>query len=93
VKRKLERNQLTRFGGFSLSTKESIMKSLFVSRTFWASVFSFITGTMMLSKNPVAVTAAAILNDPSVQAQLLLIGGGVVHTVLRVATDKPVKVL
>lgn len=69
------------------------MKSLFASKTFWASAFSFITGAMMLSKNPVAVTAATILNDPSVQAQLLLIGGGVVHTVLRVATDKPVKVL
>lgn len=69
------------------------MKSLFASKTFWASAFSFITGVMMLSKNPVAVTVATVLNDPSIQSQLLLIGGGVVHAVLRVATDTTVKVL
>jgi len=39
------------------------------------------------------VTVATICNDPSVQAQLLLIGGGVVHALLRSVTDKPVSLL
>lgn len=69
------------------------MKSIFASKTFWASALSFVTGAAMLSHNPTVVTIATIANDPSVQAQLLLIGGGVVHAVLRVATTGPVRVL
>lgn len=69
------------------------MKSIFSSKTFWASAISFVTGAAMLSHNPAVVTVATICNDPSVQAQLLLIGGGIVHAVLRTVTDKPVKLL
>ena len=69
------------------------MKSIFKSKTFLASAFSFVTGAAMLSSNPAVVTVATICNDPSVQAQLLLIISGVVHALLRSVTDKPVSLL
>ena len=69
------------------------MKSIFASRTFWASALSFVTGAAMLSHNPAVVTIATIANDPAMQAQILLMGGGVAHAVLRLATTAPVRVL
>ena len=69
------------------------MKSIFTSKTFWASALSFVVGAAMLSDNPTVVSAATIANDPSVQAELLLIGGGLVHAILRLVTKDPVKAL
>lgn len=69
------------------------MKSIFKSKTFGASLIGFVTGALMLHSNPAVVTIATIANDPSVQAQLLLIVQGITGVILRAVTDKPVKVL
>ena len=66
------------------------MKSVLESKTIGASMFSLIVGVALLSKNPAVVTVATVMNDPSVQAQLLLIGGGIVHTILRLVTKDKV---
>ena len=68
------------------------MKSIFTSRTFWASAVVCSRRCNAVT-NPAVVTIATIANDQSVQAQLLLIGSGVVHAVLRVATTGPMRVL
>jgi hypothetical protein len=69
------------------------MKSIFTSKTFWMGVLTFLTGAATLSKNPTAITAAALLNDPAVQAQVGMVVSGITGIVLRYKTDQPVKVL
>ena len=69
------------------------MKSIFASKTFRASAVTFVLGALMLHSNPTVVTIATILSDPSIQAELGLMASGIVHTVLRVVTDKPVKLI
>lgn len=69
------------------------MKSIFTSRLFWTGVASFVGGMLSLSKNPIAISAAAIIQDPAMQAQVGLIVGGITTIVLRAKTTEPVKVL
>jgi len=69
------------------------MKSIFTSRLFWTGFASFVGGLLGMSKNPIAISAAAIINDPAMQAQAALVVGGIATIVLRAKTTVPVKVL